>query len=115
EAGIGIQRELAGNAPVIESAAEAGDTAAAGMRRVADDYRVSSQRQYDAAEAGNLSLTADAVRGIKGDITARLERTNFPFDEKLHPAAWRAMSEIDRLATLPGAPTDAKILGMSLK
>lgn len=110
----GMQDQFAGTGAPINTADEAGEAATGAIRGRAADLRKESQRQYAKAEAADPVIRADHVRQVKEDFVKRLVATNFPFDDKLHPTAFKALQEIDRLAAIPDVG-GSSIQGMSLK
>lgn len=101
-----IQSQVAGMSPIIGGSQEAGDLAIAGIRAKAAKTKAASKAQYDIVDRGPPAIiSAQGVQQAKQDITQRLLATNFPFDEKLHPAAWNAVSEINNLLTMTPART----------
>lgn len=109
----GIQDQLADTRPSISSVDEAGEMVTRGVRDTATGFKNRSQKAYSKAEAANPVIRAEHVREVQEDFVKRLTATDFPFDEKLHPTAFNAMKEIDRLAALPDA--EDGIIGISLK
>lgn len=113
-----MQGRFAGANPPVAGDTEVGDMVAAAARRRAQELRTRAEGKFTEAEAGGVEVRADAIKAAKQDISDRLAASDFPFDERLHPAAWRALQEIDRLAGLRGAQAlkpGETIVGTSLK
>jgi hypothetical protein len=77
-----------------------GATLIARLRQGEREAHATKERLYGIAGNSDGAIHADAVRGLRGDVTRALDEEGLVVDPTLTPAAERMLAELDNTATL---------------
>ena len=79
---------------------EMGQTLIARLRQGEREAHATKERLYGIAGQSDAAIDANAVRGIRGDITRTLDESGLIVDPELTPAASRMVTELDNISSL---------------
>jgi hypothetical protein len=77
-----------------------GATLIARLRQGEREAHATKERLYGVAANSDGAIHADAVRGLRGDVTRALDEEGLVVDPTLTPAAERMLAELDNTATI---------------
>jgi hypothetical protein len=110
-----LQEQFSGGRPLIEQSAAAGDAVAGSVRQRARELKGASQAKYAEAEAGNVSLSTNALPSLRAAITNALG-PDVLIARETTPTAFRVRAFIDRWASMPhvsgGKPVAVSLQGL---